>query len=171
MDRVLEGKAFVLGDDVDTDLLYHNRYLHLIRPEEMADHLLEEHPKASYLREIRGDDLIMVGGKNFGCGSSREHAPKAMKAFGFKAVLALSFSRIFHRNAFNCALPALQLLEEVEVQDGDLLRLHLDEAWLENARTGELFRVKPMEPLEEEILRAGGLIPFVLRGGVARWAP
>lgn len=171
MERAFEGKAFVLGDDVDTDLLYHNRYLHLLKPEEMADHLLEEHPKAALLREMRGSDLIMIAGRNFGCGSSREHAPKAMKAFGFRAVLALSFARIFHRNAFNCALPALQLLEEVDVQDGDRLKVHLDGAWLENARTGRLFRVKPMEPLEEEILSAGGLIPFVLRRGVAPWTP
>jgi len=103
---IIKGKVFKIGDDIDTDQIYPGRYLYLTSPEEMAVHAMEDIIPDFY-KKIEGEDWIIVAGKNFGCGSSREHAPRAILCAGIKAVVTESFGRIFYRNALNVGLPAV----------------------------------------------------------------
>ncbi len=161
---VLEGKALKVGDDINTDYLAPGRMK--VKTEdfgELVKHLLEDIEPGFYRRITPGD--FMVAGRNFGCGSSREHAPRVLRASGISAVLAKSFARLFFRNAINLGLPVAQCDTE-QIRDGDRLVLDLENGSLRNVTTGVTIPVTPLPPIMREILSDGGLIPhYVSHGG------
>lgn len=157
---ILQGRVWKLGDNVDTDQLLPGRYLSLTDPTELATHCLED-VLPHFRTEVRAGD-ILVAGENLGCGSSREHAPIALKAAGVSCLIARSFARIFFRNCINLGLPALVLPEAVEVlQDGDQIRLDLEAGLLENLTRPYRCSLPPLPEFLQEILAAGGLVPYV----------
>jgi len=158
----IKGKAWKFGDDVDTDVIIPARYLNTSDPEDLARHCMEDADPEFMSRISRGD--MIVAGKNFGCGSSREHAPIAIKHAGLGAVIAESFARIFYRNAFNTGLPILESPEAVRgIQPGDELEVRLDEGLIINRSRGETYQAQPTPPFMKALLEAGGLIPYVRR--------
>ena len=157
---VQKSKAWKFGDDVNTDLIIPGKYLELVDPEEMAEHAMEgvdpEFPK----KVAKGD--IVVGGTNFGCGSSREHAPLALKYVGVSAVVAESFARIYYRNSINIGLPALECPGIVDVvEDGDAVEWDLKSGTLKNVRTGVEVSFTPLPEFMTEILSEGGLVTYI----------
>lgn len=157
---ILQGRVWKLGDNVDTDQLLPGRYLNLTDPAELAAHCLED-VLPHFRTMVRAGDII-VAGENFGCGSSREHAPIALKAAGISGLVARSFSRIFFRNCINLGLPVLTLPQLVDmVQDGDQLRLDLTSGWVENLTRSYRCSLPPLPGFLQEILIAGGLVPYV----------
>ena len=158
----LEGKAFVFGDHVNTDEIIPARYLSSSDPGELALHCMED------IREGFGsrDDLegsIMVAGENFGCGSSREHAPIAIKAAGISCVAAKSFARIFLRNSINIGLPIVELAETEEISEGDFLRIDLSSGVVMDETSGRNFSVSPYPDFLQEIVENGGWLPFAAK--------
>jgi 3-isopropylmalate/(R)-2-methylmalate dehydratase small subunit len=152
----------VLGDNVDTDVIYPGRYLNITDREKTAEHLFElVYP---HIRpNLQPGDLI-VAGKNFGCGSSREQAAAALKFAGAGAVIAASFARIFFRNAINLGLPAVVAPEAAAVcSPGDELEIDLVAGEIQNLTTGRRFPAVPLDPRAAELLAAGGLIPYLKR--------
>ena len=122
---IIEGKIFKVGNDIDTDQIYPGRYLYLTLPDEIAVHAMEDIIPDFY-KKIEGENWIIVAGKNFGCGSSREHAPRAILCAGIKAVVAESFGRIFYRNSLNVGLPGVKCSDIVKkVQQGSLIQINL----------------------------------------------
>lgn len=157
---ILQGRVWKLGDNVDTDQLLPGRYLNLTDPAELATHCLED-VLPHFRAEVRAGD-ILVAGENLGCGSSREHAPIALKAAGVSCLVARSFARIFFRNCINLGLPALVLPEAVEaLQNGDLVRLDLEAGLLENLTRPYRCPLPSLPEFLQEILAAGGLVPYV----------
>jgi len=157
--RQVFGRVWKYGDNIDTDVIIPARYLSASTPEELGQHCLEG-VSPQFVNELRPGDVI-VAGENFGCGSSREHAPLAIKGCGVSCVVAKSFARIFYRNAINTGLPILECPEAVEgTEQGDLLRLDLEGGTVHNLRTGSTFRTSPLPPFVMSIIRAGGLIPY-----------
>ncbi len=155
----LTGTAWKYGDDVDTDVILPARYLNTSDPLELAKHCLEDLDPAFAARVSPGD--LLVAGKNFGCGSSREHAPIAIKAAGISAVVARSFARIFYRNAFNMGLPIFEAPEAVDgIETGDRLEVDLERGILRNATRGTEHRFVPIPPFMQELVAAGGLLPY-----------
>jgi 3-isopropylmalate/(R)-2-methylmalate dehydratase small subunit len=155
-----KGKAFVYGDNVDTDVIIPARYLNTIDPAELAAHCMED-IDASFAPSVRPGDVI-VAGRNFGCGSSREHAPMAIKASGVSCVVASSFARIFYRNAINIGLPILELPDSEELaKKGDEIRIDLESGGIENLTTGKRVGARGFPPFMREIIAAGGLIGYV----------
>jgi 3-isopropylmalate dehydratase small subunit len=158
----LKGKAWKYGDDVDTDVIIPARYLNTHDPKELASHCMED-IDASYAKGVAKGDFI-VAGKNFGCGSSREHAPISIKASGASAVIARSFARIFYRNSFNMGLPIFEAPEAVDdIAKGDLLALDMDKGVLRNETKGKEYRVTPMPPFMQELVASGGLLSWVAK--------
>jgi len=154
------GTAWKFGHDVDTDVIIPARYLNQSAPEFLAAHCMED-ADPSFAKEVKSGD-ILVGGKNFGCGSSREHAPLAIKASGVKAVIAESFARIFYRNALNIGLPILECPEAVGgIEAGDDVEVDLTTGVIENRTKGERYQALPFPPFMQELIKAGGLIPYV----------
>ena len=126
-ESTIKGKVFKVGNDIDTDQIYPGRYLYLTSPKEMVIYAMQD-TIPDFYNKIKGEDWIIVGGKNFGCGSSREHAPRALLYAGIKAVVAESFGRIFYRNSINVGLPAVKCSGIVkEVQQGSLIQINLKE--------------------------------------------
>lgn len=163
----LKGKAWVFGDNVDTDVIIPARYLNTTRPEELAVHCMEDIDPDFSKKVSKGD--IIVAGRNFGCGSSREHAPIAIKGAGVSCVIARSFARIFFRNAINIGLPVLECGEAVEsIKAGDEVEVDLERGIIRDLTAGREFAARPYPPFLEEIIRAGGLLEYVRRGGVGR---
>lgn len=155
----LTGRVWKYGDNVDTDVIIPARYLNTSAIEELARHCMED-LDPGFARAVQPGDII-VAGENFGCGSSREHAPLAIKGAGVSCVIARSFARIFYRNAINIGLPILECAEAVEdTQAGDILTVDLTAGTILNARTGRVHHTKPFPPFIMEIVRAGGLIPY-----------
>ncbi|MCR4419584.1 MAG: 3-isopropylmalate dehydratase small subunit [Clostridia bacterium] len=154
-----EGRAWVFGDDVDTDLIIPARYLNTTDPAVLAAHCLEA-ADPDFARKVQAGD-ILVAGKNFGCGSSREHAPVAIKAAGVACVVAHSFARIFFRNAINIGLPILECPEAARVREGDVLRIEADSGRITNITRGETYQAVPFPAFMQEIIRAGGLMNYV----------
>ncbi len=151
------GKAWVLPDDVDTDQIVPGKYLAKITEEELGPHVLEGYDQAFPENVSEGD--IIVAGENFGCGSSREHAPLAIKGAGVPVVLAESFARIFYRNAFNVGLPVLEVEGLPEAtSEGDTLVVDLEEGTVTNETTGDTFQAEPLSEKALELVEAGGLI-------------
>jgi 3-isopropylmalate/(R)-2-methylmalate dehydratase small subunit len=157
---VLEGKVWRYGDNVDTDVIIPARYLNTFEPKELASHCMVDIDETFAQNVAEGD--IIVAGKNFGCGSSREHAPIAIKASGVPVVIAANFARIFYRNGINIGLPLLELGDDVEkIKNGDKVRVDLDNGTVENLSTGEKFQTQPLPAFIQEIAKAGGLVNYV----------
>jgi len=162
MDNILKGKAWRFGDDVDTDVIIPARYLNTSDPDELASHCMEDADPDFPKKVSRGD--IIVGGKNFGCGSSREHAPIAIKAAGVSGVIAGSYARIFYRNAFNMGLPIFESPEAAAgIRTGDQVEIDPATGVIRNLSTGDEFKAEPYPPFMMELIEAGGLIPFLLK--------
>jgi 3-isopropylmalate/(R)-2-methylmalate dehydratase small subunit len=156
----MRGKAHVFGDDVNTDEIIPARYLNSIDPAFLAKHCMED-ADAEFVRRVRPGDVV-VAGENFGCGSSREHAPIAIKAAGVSCVVAESFARIFFRNAINIGLPIVACPEAVDdISPGDELEIDLAAGRLRNLTTGGAFSFPPFTKEIQAIIAAGGLMPFV----------
>jgi 3-isopropylmalate/(R)-2-methylmalate dehydratase small subunit len=154
------GKAWKFGHDIDTDVIIPARYLNQSTPEHLAAHCMED-AGTKFAEEVGSGD-IMVGGKNFGCGSSREHAPIAIKACGIKVVIAESFARIFYRNSLNIGLAILECPEAAAgISQGDNVEVDLETGKIENKTTGQQFQARPFPPFMQELIHAGGLIPYV----------
>jgi len=154
------GKVWKYGDNVDTDAIIPARYLNVSTPEELAQHCMED-IDSNFAAAVRPGDII-VGGENFGCGSSREHAPLAIKGSGVACVVAKSFARIFYRNAINVGLPILECPEAAEeTETSDRLVVDLAAGAVTNERTGRVYRTSPFPPFVMGIVEAGGLVPYM----------
>ncbi len=156
---ILKGRIWRFGDDVDTDAIIPARYLNTSDHAELARHVMEDADK-DFPAKVRQGDII-VAGKNFGCGSSREHAPIAIKAAGIQAVIAKSFARIFYRNSFNIGLPIFESSEASEkIKEGDTVELDADNGIINNLSRSEQYTAKPIPPFMQELIAAGGLIEW-----------
>jgi 3-isopropylmalate/(R)-2-methylmalate dehydratase small subunit len=156
---LLKGKVWRFGDDIDTDAIIPARYLNTSDPNELAMHVMEDADK-EFPNKVKAGD-ILVAGKNFGCGSSREHAPIAIKAAGVQAVIAKSFARIFYRNSFNIGLPIFESEDASEkIKEGDTVEVDADKGIIKNLSTGEQYIAKPIPPFMQELIAAGGLIEW-----------
>lgn len=159
---ILKGRVWRFGNDIDTDAIIPARYLNTSDPGELARHVMEDADKDFASRVRKGD--ILVAGKNFGCGSSREHAPIAIKASGIQAVIARSFARIFYRNSFNIGLPIFESLEASErIREGDVVEIDADSGVIKNLTKSEIYSAKPIPPFMQELIHAGGLIEWTKR--------
>lgn len=158
---IVKGKVWKFGDDIDTDQIYPGKYLPLTDKKEMARHAMEGTEKgAEFLNNVHSGDII-VAGKNFGCGSSREHAPVAIKGIGISVVIAESFARIFHRNCVNTGLRILILETTAGLSDGDILEVDVTSGSTKNITKNELLQAATLSELELEIMRAGGLLLYL----------
>ncbi len=156
---LLKGQVWRFGDDIDTDAIIPARYLNTSDPHELAKHVMEDADKGFPDKVKKGD--IIVAGKNFGCGSSREHAPIAIKAAGIQAVIASSFARIFYRNSFNIGLPIFESSEASEkIKEGDTVVIDADSGIISNLSTGEQYTAKPIPSFMQELIAEGGLIEW-----------
>ena len=163
MKNMLKGSAFRFGDDVDTDAIIPARYLNTSDPDELASHCMED-ADPEFMAKMTGGDMI-VGGKNFGCGSSREHAPIAIKAAGISCVIAGSFARIFYRNAFNMGLPIFESEEAaMGIVTGDKVEVDPKTGVIMNVTKNEQYQAEPYPPFMVDLIEAGGLIPYLLEG-------
>ncbi len=161
----LEGKVWKFGSDVDTDAIIPARYLNQTDPAELAKHAMEDE-RPGFVREVKKGD-ILVAEKNFGCGSSREHAPLALKAAGIACVIAASFARIFYRNGFNQGLPLLESPEaSKEIQDGDPVQVDLATGEIFDLRQQKKYFAEPIPPFMQELIEDGGLIPHLRKRGL-----
>jgi 3-isopropylmalate/(R)-2-methylmalate dehydratase small subunit len=155
-----KGKVHRFGNDIDTDAIIPARYLNTADPKELAKHCMEDADASFPVRVQTGD--IMVADKNFGCGSSREHAPLAIKAAGVSCVVAKSFARIFYRNSINIGLPIVECPEGVDaIKDGDEIKVYLESGKVVNLRTGEEYQGTPFPAFMQNIIDHGGLIEYV----------
>ena len=160
---IFNGKAIKYGDNVDTDVIIPARYLNTSDHAELASHCMEDLDKDFTKRVELGD--IMVAGDNFGCGSSREHAPIAIKASGISLVIANTFARIFYRNAINIGLAILECPEAVaNINDGDKVEADLDNGIIYNRTTGKEFKTQPFPEFIQKIITNGGLIESIKKG-------
>ncbi len=160
---LFEGKVIKYGDNVDTDVIIPARYLNTIDKKELAAHCMED-LDATFVNRVEDGD-IMVAGFNFGCGSSREHAPIAIKASGISLVIAKSFARIFYRNSINIGLPIIECPEAVDaINEGDSLSVDMDAGVIKNLTTGEEFKTSPFPEFIQNIITAGGLIASIKSG-------
>lgn len=157
----VSGRTWKFGDDVDTDQIYPGKYLPLTDKEEMARHAMEGADGGDdFIEKVQTGD-ILVAGKNFGCGSSREHAAVAIKGSGISVVIAKSFARIFHRNAVNTGLPILVLEQAEEIQPGDALEVDVERGIVRNKTQNKVYHAKPVSLLEMDIMKAGGLLAYL----------
>jgi len=153
-----EGKVWNFGKDIDTDLIIAARYLNTSDPKELAKHVMEDADPTFVTKMSAGD--IIVADENFGCGSSREHAPIALKAAGIAAVIAPTFARIFYRNAFNMGLPIFELPQSLEIKEGDSVSIDMDAGTITNTTSGKVYSFIPIPPFMQELLGAGGLMNY-----------
>jgi 3-isopropylmalate/(R)-2-methylmalate dehydratase small subunit len=154
----LQGKVWKFGDHIDTDLIIAARYLNTSDPAELATHVMEDADPEFVDKMVPGD--IIVAGVNFGSGSSREHAPIALKAAGVAAVIAPTFARIFYRNAFNMGLPIFELAEADEIAEGDTVRIDMAAGEIINETQDKTYRFTPIPEFMQELVDAGGLIAY-----------
>jgi 3-isopropylmalate/(R)-2-methylmalate dehydratase small subunit len=152
------GRVWKFGDDLDTDAIVPGRYLILNTPEELAKHAFEG-VRPEFKDQVKPGDII-VAGDNFGCGSSREHAPLALKGAGVRYVIAKSFARIFFRNSINIGLTLLECAEADRISGGDVLEVDEAKGIIKNKTKKETYKVKPLPEFLVEIVRSGGLIEF-----------
>ncbi|MCT4606539.1 MAG: 3-isopropylmalate dehydratase small subunit [Marinisporobacter sp.] len=154
------GKVFKYGDNVDTDVIIPARYLNTSDPNELAKYCMED-IDATFAQKVKVDDMI-VANKNFGCGSSREHAPIAIKASGVSCVIAATFARIFYRNAFNIGLPILECEEAVKgIDAGDEVEIDFETGVIVNVTKNETYKAEPFPPFIQEIIAKDGLVNYV----------
>ncbi|MDD5170147.1 MAG: 3-isopropylmalate dehydratase small subunit [Syntrophales bacterium] len=155
------GRIWKFGDNVDTDQIIPARYLNSSDPAFLASHVMED-ADPSFAGKIRPGDII-IGGENFGCGSSREHAPIAIKTAGISCVIAKSFARIFYRNSFNMGLPIFESQELYDlVADGQEIEVDGDEGWINMGGSAPL-KIQPIPPFMQELINAGGLLPYLAK--------
>ncbi|MDF1874908.1 3-isopropylmalate dehydratase small subunit [Sulfurimonas sp. SAG-AH-194-I05] len=154
----IDGKVWTFGKDVDTDLIIAARYLNTSVPEELAKHVMED-ADPEFVGKMKAGDII-VAGENFGCGSSREHAPIALKAAGVAAIIAPTFARIFYRNAFNMGLPIFELEQSAEITEGDTISVDMNAGTITNKTTSKSYEFTPIPPFMQELIDAGGLMNF-----------
>jgi 3-isopropylmalate/(R)-2-methylmalate dehydratase small subunit len=156
---ILKGKVWKFGNNIDTDAIIPARYLNTSDPGELAKHVMED-ADCDFPSKVKPGDLI-IAESNFGCGSSREHAPIAIKAAGIQAVIAKSFARIFYRNAFNIGLPIFESDEaSAKVREGDEIEIDADRGIIRNITKDEKYSAKPIPPFMQELISAGGLIEW-----------
>lgn len=157
---MLEGNVIKYGDNVDTDVIIPARYLSTSDPQALASHCMED-LDATFKERVQPGDII-VGGENFGCGSSREHAPLAIKASGISCVIAKSFARIFYRNSINIGLPILECSEAAEnIANGDIVAVDLEKGLIINQTQNKSYQAAPFPPFIQKIVEAGGLIAAI----------
>lgn len=163
----VSGNAHKYGDNVDTDVIIPARYLNTASREELAVHCMED-IDPSFPGKVQPGDL-MVAGENFGCGSSREHAPMAIQASGISCVIARSFARIFYRNAINIGLPILECPEAADaIEDGHRVTVDFDRGSILDETTGQQFQAVPFPPFILDIIREGGLVNSIINERKAR---
>ncbi len=154
----MRGKVWKFGKNIDTDIIIAARYLNTSDPKELAKHIMEDaDPKFTQKMSV-GD--IIVADENFGCGSSREHAPIALKEAGVAAVIAPTFARIFYRNAFNMGLPIFELKEIDEINEGDTVKIDMQSGEVVNETTGKSYKFTPIPEFMQELVNSGGLIEY-----------
>ena len=157
---MVQGKIFKYGDNVDTDVIIPARYLNAPSPAELAKHCMED-IDADFVSNVKAGD-IMVGGANFGCGSSREHAPISIRAAGISCVIAASFARIFYRNAINIGFPILECPEAAEkINAGDEVTVDFETGVITDLTTGETFKATAFPAFINGIIENGGLLPYL----------
>ncbi len=156
---IMKGRAWVFGDNIDTDVIIPARYLNTSDPEELAKHCMED-VDSSFVDKVSPGDII-VAGHNFGSGSSREHAPIAIKACGVSCVIAKSFARIFYRNAFNIGLPILESEDAPsEIESGDEIEVDMEAGVIRDVAKDEEYSVLPIPEFMRDLIRAGGLFEY-----------
>lgn len=153
---LVKGKVLKYGDDINTDVIFPGRYLDITDSEEMAKHAMED-LDPDFPKKLEGEGII-VAGKNFGCGSSREQAATCLKYAGVKAIVAKSFARIFYRNAINQGLPVFDSSETDEISEGDMIEIDTDGGVMRDETSGMSYRVIPLPSFLDEIIKSGGLI-------------
>ena len=152
-----KGKVFRYGDNVDTDVIIPARYLNTSNGKELAMHCMED-IDVNFVKEVKEGDII-VADKNFGCGSSREHAPLAIKEAGVSCVIARTFARIFYRNAINIGLPILECEQAADgIEKGDEVEINFDTGVITNVTKGETYKAQPFPPFMQNIIKQGGLV-------------
>ncbi len=157
---VAEGSVFRYGDNVDTDVIIPARYLNTANHAELAAHCMED-IDSQFVKTVQKGDII-VADRNFGCGSSREHAPIAIKESGVSCVIARSFARIFYRNAINIGLPILECEEAAaSIKAGDRVQVDFDSGTITNMTTSQVFQSEPFPPFMQELIAAGGLAAYM----------
>lgn len=161
---IFRGRTYKFGDDVDTDAIIPARYLSTSDPEVLKRHCMED-ADPGFPGKVKPGDII-VAGKNFGCGSSREHAPIAIKAAGVSCVIASSFARIFFRNSFNMGLPIFESDEAAgAIAEGDTVEVDADSGVIRDLTTGEQFQARPIPPFMQELIADGGLMEHIRKRG------
>ena len=154
------GRVFKYGDNVDTDVIIPARYLNATKGEELAKHCMEDIDK-DFVKKVQKGDII-VANKNFGCGSSREHAPLAIKCAGVSCVIAETFARIFYRNAINIGLPIIECPEAAKaISNGDQVEIDFDSGVITDKTTGQSFQGQAFPPFMQKIIEAGGLVNYI----------
>lgn len=157
---MIKGKAIKYGDNVDTDVIIPARFLTSSDPKTLALHCMEDLDKSFSKRVKKGD--VMVAGKNFGCGSSREHAPIAIKESGISLIIAESFARIFYRNAINIGLSIIECAEAAsEIEEGDEIEVDINKGFILNLSQNKIYDINPYPPFLQEIISSNGLINYV----------
>ncbi len=157
----LKGNAWKFGADIDTDAIIPARYLNTSEPSELAKHCMEDSKQPDFIRTMKKGDII-VADKNFGCGSSREHAPIAIKAAGVSCVVAKTFARIFYRNSFNMGLPIFECPEAVDgITQGDAIAVDAEKGIIKNLTTNKTYQAAAIPPFMQELIAAGGLMEWV----------
>lgn len=157
MKMTAQGTVFKYGDNVDTDVIIPARYLNIADPKELASHAMED-IDTEFVKNVKPGDII-VANKNFGCGSSREHAPRVLKDNGVACVIAASFARIFYRNAINIGLPILECEEAAdEINANDEVSVDFDTGIITDVTTGKTYKAQPFPPFIQNIIKAGGLL-------------
>src|SRR4030042_2564445 len=159
---ILRGKVWKFGSDVDTDVIIPAKYLNITDPQELGKHCMEG-ITPEFHQKIKPGDII-VAGKNFGCGSSREHAPLAIKARGISCVIANTFARIFYRNAFNIGLPILECADASDrIEEGQEVQVNLDTGQIQDLLGRQNFQAKAIPPFMQELVRDGGLMNHIAK--------
>jgi 3-isopropylmalate/(R)-2-methylmalate dehydratase small subunit len=159
---IFKGKVWKFGDNIDTDAIIPARYLNTSDPQELAAHCMEDADPHFIVRMKAGD--IILGGENFGCGSSREHAPIAIKASGISCVVAKSFARIFYRNAFNMGLPIFESAELGDaIQEGETITVDSAKGTISVSKGNKTFTINPIPPFMEQLIADGGLMKHISR--------
>jgi len=163
----IEGRVWKFGSDIDTDAIIPARYLNQSDPKELAKHVMEDE-RPVFFKEVKKGDILLAE-KNFGCGSSREHAPVALKAAGISCIIAKSFARIFYRNGLNLGLPLLESSEaSKEIKEGDRVRVNLTSGEIFDLTQKKKFSAKPIPAFMQELLKDGGLIRHLRKSSLKR---
>jgi 3-isopropylmalate/(R)-2-methylmalate dehydratase small subunit len=154
----ITGKVWKFGENIDTDLIIAARYLNTSDPKKLAEHVMED-ADPEFSKKVQKGDII-VAGANFGSGSSREHAPIALKAAGVSAVVAKSFARIFYRNSFNMGLPIFEIENVNEIQAGTQLEINMDDGIIKDLNSGKTYNFKAIPEFMQKLVDAGGLMNY-----------